>query len=445
MQQKKSKTQSKSKKAVRSASKARPAVAGKKLGAPVNGSQQGIVDAGTGAGIGLHFLAEQLRPLACMEKVLLTGKCDWNDRPMEFDEMAMVQTESDMLQCIEDMSAIVRAQPKYKKLNDNKFTTDTPPFQVLQWLLRKLSPLANGHEWTVDTYMERKKKRFRFVIFRYYNSQQVWAATMQFPLDFLPLIKKKDLALHDMIIDVIAMVSKYNKVPLWDEDGDYSKVLKEVLESEPETIHYKNLGISEQSPLDKVRMLYSKGPAAEYLQLLKKRRRAVSIATVGAHLVNYKNKSGRELSQRQNSLVWWVKGAMQLADTRQTIAPFNFVANFENSKYPVDANRYYKFVWSTHGSDYIEIKADKAMEKDESKWGKFIPVEVSIAKPGQVLRPFKYDDFPAVLCGWMRHSRSHFVNHYTDYYYKNTFNENITPSEKLLADAEMMALKNAAK
>jgi hypothetical protein len=384
-----------------------------------NGSEQGRDDSATVPGVGLHLLGKELRTLPLFELAMMKGDSLDNNFP---GLIKSIDTEAKQLQAIEDLYKIVKAQPKYKNMTEPSWKPETKPVHVLTWLLRKLGPLAQGAEWTVDTYLQAGKTRYRFVIYKSYNSQKLAWREEFLPLDFLPGLRKKDQALHDMIIDVIALVSRENKVPFWDEDGDYSEMLQDLLNvpSGGYTVYR----------LERLHKVYSNGPAAQYLKVLKQRRKVVSISIVQKRLAAYNAKS-----LRKQYLVWWIRKGLQVASYHQCIKKNSFVPNYIPGE-AMTPWQQYKFIWSLHDNDILQVRAKNKLEKAIDKWGDFFPLMFSIAKPEQLLKPIEEDHFPVSLFDFMDYGVKHFIWRYRDYYYKDAFKKQETPSEEFLDDEE---------
>ena len=401
---------------------------------PADGNRQGGADRAGCAASGLHLLVNDLGSVSLLNAAIAGMEV----REFEKKLVSLIQSPADLLQCIEDMHSIVKAQPKYKKLNDNRFKADTPPIVVLQWLLRKMAVLANGKEWTVDTYKEGRKTRFLFVIYDYYHSQNVTTRDYHIPMDFLPNIKKKDALLHDLIIETVAMNSRYNKIPLWDEDGEFSEHLKQLFKQKGKPIQYKNLGITEMSVTQRMQLLYSTGPAAEYLALIKKRRKVADLSTVGTIFQKWLH-SKKELSQREWCLKHMFQRAAEAAEMKEDIRTFQYVPEYRGKhQHDVAYNRY-KFIWSNHNRDYLYSMHDKYEKYDGVE---YLPLMFERIYPGKAMKGVNKSDYPEVLCGLFKTMYSCFVSGgFIYYYYKNQMKEELTPGEQLLAKIESSTLK----
>jgi hypothetical protein len=410
--------------------------AGSKAGAkPADGSGQVRAHGSGCTTSGFHLLVNDLGSVSLLNAALSGMEMKEFDKKL----VALVQNKTDLLQCIDDMYLIVKAQPKYKKLNDDKFKAGTPPIVVLQWLIRKLAILANGKEWTVDTYMQGKKRRFLFVIYDYYRSQDVTTNNRHIPLDFLPNIKKKDPLFHDLIIETVAMNSRWNKIPLWDEDGEYSKILNQLLKEKAKPVEYKNLGITEMSVTQRMQLLYSKGPAAEYLALIKKRRKEANTLTVSTLFQKWFH-SKKELSQRECYLKSMFRQAYEAAQTKEDIRKFQYVPEYRGKHQHYVAYDRYKYIWSNHNNDYLYKMHDKY-----EKYGgtEYLPVMFEKIYPGKAIKGWKDNDYPEILCGLFKTMYSCFVSgSHVFYYYKNQMKEQLTPGEQLLAKIESSTLKS---
>lgn len=330
--------------------------------------------------------------------------------------LAMIDTEEKQLQAINDLYLIVKAQPKYKKMKEPIWSPDTQPLQVITWLLRKLGPLAEGKDWTVDTFQEGKKMRYRFVVFEPYHGMLIKWQTEHIALDFLPGLRRRDLPLHNLFIDVIALISRYNKITLWDNDGDYSEEIEKFTRSTggSKTAH-------------ELRELYTKGEAGQYLRYIKRRRRQITIESVSRMLARYKGKS-----EMQTNLAWWLRRGIDLARTKWDISINNFIPSYTIGN-AVGPTRLYKFVWSSVSgkdisqNDPILQAVDDKMSKDMRKSGFFRPVRFTIAKPGQQLKDIQYykvyknsysnTEFAVMLFAFLVNIRGHLKNRYRQYYY----------------------------
>lgn len=239
--------------------------------------------------------------------------------------------------------------------------------------------------------------RYMFVNMKDYPAYKIKYQACHVNLDFLPTLKGKDTQLHDMVIDMIALVSKCNKLPLWDEDGVYSTSLEKFIEL--------SSGRSDSKLMMDYLHLYTKGPAAQYLKLIKSRRRHVTIESLEYMLHRYKPSSNRK-----REMCYAVRAAIALAKTKGTIDKFDYSPNF-NKGVAMPAGQLYKFVWTTDATDPVFVGADI-----DYPCGMFLPTMVSIAKPGQVLKPIDHSDVPVKIFQLMDMLNRHFWS-YRQYYY----------------------------
>lgn len=381
-----------------------------------NGSEQRGAAAAGITGPRFHLLEKELRTLPLFELAMLNGDDMENKFP---GLMQMVNKEAKQLQAIEDLYRIVKAQPKYKQLKDATWKADTPPIRVIMWLLRKLGPLAGGASWTVDTYKQGGKTRYRFVIYKDYHRQDVGHREEYLPLDFLPRLKKRDEQLHDMMIDTVALVSRNNKIPLWDEDGDFSEMLKDLLQVPRGGYDVHRLKVQHQ-------IYCPAGIAGKYLKLIKQTRKTVSISGLAKKVAAYDAKS-----YRKQCAISWIKRGIRLAETKENISPFSYHPNYLPGD-PVSAEQQYKFIWSHHSNDILKIRAFHKLKKAAEKYGDYYPLRFSIAKPGQVLKPLPEANFPGKLYDFLDFGVKHFCYTNRQYYYGEAFNKDRTPSEEFL-------------
>lgn len=339
----------------------------------------------------------------------------------------MIDTEVKQLQAIEDLYGIVKAQPKYKLLKEPNWKAETPPIQVLTWLLRKLGPLAKGNRWMIDTYQQGKKTRYCLVVWKNFYSYDLKYQEQYLPLDFLPALKKRDQPLHDLIIDTVALVSKCNKIPLWDEDGDFSEQL-DVIRNAP--IRTGN------TVLDRQIISYTNGPAAEYLRLIKRRRRQVTVKGVKDAITAYNDNS-----DRKGYMKIWLRKGIDLAADSEHLGPWNFTPHHVAGN-PISPDRQYKFIWSGHTNDVVFKRTQDKMKRD-AKIGDFYPVMYSITKPGAKVLPLKIERyaFPTFLSNFMDWGERLIFHRYREYFIKDQYKKQETPAETLLEVIERMELE----
>lgn len=341
--------------------------------------------------------------------------------------LEMLDTEGKQLQAIEDLYHILKAQPKYKTAKEPDWKPEDTPITILLWILRRLGTLAAGNPWTIDTWMDCRKTRYRFVIYKHFNRSKFTDDWFFVPLDFLPGLKKRDLPLHDLIIDVIALVNRYNQVPLWDEDGDYSELMSDLIRSRPSSIHQ----------LDQQRLSYTSGPAHEYLRMVRRRVKTANIEDVSKRVKAYDAESARK-----RSIQWWLRQGIKLARGGENIRPYNYQPHYTESGGAVGPTRYYKFIWTIHESDYVHARAMSLM-RDEN--GSYPPVMFTVAQPGQVIKPLKESDYPIRLCDFMSYGHRHLLSWYREYYFKKQLEETRTPAEVMLENIEKSDIRNLAR
>jgi hypothetical protein len=346
-----------------------------------------------------HLLSKQLKGIPLFRLALEHGM--WASREVCHGIIEMADTEAKQLQMIEDLLEIVKAQPKYKALKEPSWTPDNHPLDILQWLLKKIGPLAKGCSWTIDTYRTKSKERYRLVIYDEFNGNEFKDNWFFIPLDFLPDLKRRDVPLHDLFVDVVALVSKHNRIPLWDQDGDFSEQMHELIRDNR----------SDNSILARQRVLYESGAAAEYIALVRNRMRQVRIDEVKKRLLTY-NAS----SQRKRSLIWWCKMGISLARSGKNLTPFAWVPNYMSSDAYVAPWQYYKFIWTYHSNDAVKERAFAAMR---SASGSFPPMRISITYPGQKIQPLSTGDYPIWLFRFMKYGQSHLLSEYRQYYFKD--------------------------
>jgi hypothetical protein len=356
-----------------------------------NGGAKGGKDIDAIAGPRIHLLAKELRSYSKLEVSFLNG-----DSTSKF--YRLIDTEAKQLQAIEDLYRIIKAQPKYKNLKEPNWKVETSPAVVLLWLLKKLGPLSRGARWTIDGYMEGKKLRYQYVLFDKYPSDRIKPRCEFLPLCFLPRLKKKDELLHDVIVDIIALVSRNNKVPLWDEDGDYSDALEDLINTNGETNFH---GINEDYKQ------YTEGLAAEYLGLIKKRKKKVTAAEIREKMARFE-----KMSQRKQSAEWWVKIGLNLASFKDQIRNHSYIAPDQDGKV-IEPWRLYKFVWSTDVKDFLHYDVKNWLARQSAQ----VPVMKSVTKPGRKITYPQESQFPLYLYRFMSVGVKHFQWWYRDYYF----------------------------
>jgi hypothetical protein len=368
---------------------------------------------------GFHLLGKDLRPITRFES--------FSTSDPEFQSLLRaVDTEEKQLQAIGDLYLVLKAQPKYKNLKEPRLTVDARPLDVLRWILRKLGPLSEGNHWTVDTYRSGSKLRYRFVVYKHFTAFDLKHGKVYFPFDFLPALKNRDLHLHDLIIDVFALVSRCNKLPIWDEDGDYADQLKKL------RLEKKSTG---NGVLDAQIFSYTKGPAAQYLALLKQRRKMVTVAAVRKRLNAYVDDS-----DRKGHMKIWLRKGLYVAQQRRTIEPWSYVPHHLPGN-PVGPQRQYKVVWSVHDNDVIHSRASSRIKKDRQS-GDYFPVIFTAARPGERLKPAPAgSDFPSDFYWFLEIGRRILFTRYHEYFYKQAFKAQETPAEAFLQRIEAAELR----
>lgn len=388
-------------------------------GQPVeNGQSKTGVDSTPIAEPGFHLLGQQLRPVTRFECFSTTDS--------EFRSLlATVDTEEKQLQAIQDLYQVLKAQPKYKDVKEPNLKAEMRPLDVLRWILRKLGPLAEGNHWTIDTYRSGRKIRYRFIVFSHFTQYNLKHGEIYFPFDFLPTLKNRDRPLHDLIVDVFALVSRCNKLPLWDEDGDYSEELKKLRREKKSTGN---------SILDTQVFSYAKGPAAQYLALLKQRRKMATLAGVRKKLNAYVDDS-----DRKGNIKSWLRNGLYVAEQRMTLDPWTYVPHHLTGN-PIGPFRQYKIVWSVHDNDVIHLRASSRLKKDATS-GDYYPVIYTAARPGERLAPAPSSQFPSGFYWFLENGRRILFTRYHEYFYKQAFKVQETPAEAFLQRIEAAELR----
>jgi hypothetical protein len=373
--------------------------------ANTNGNKPTGHAAGAPAGSTIHFL----KPLqAIWELKANYSTTQWqgganHDYRGEYRTLlAHFKTPAQQLNAIEDLYAIVKAQPVYRNLKEPNWTEQTHPLDVLQWLLRKLSPLAKGADWTVDTIpgSDPQLPRYRFVILQRYHSQRVTYRIYNFPLEFLPKIHQADPHLHDLLVDTIAYLSKHAHIPFWDADGDYNRVIERLTP------------ISQLEPGSRQHLLnsiYQKYPAAIYLQLLKQRRKLVTEKDIKQKMEAWQARP----SERRRRVLDWCRQCLR---TKGNLAEQTFIPNYMHL-HPkiVGPQQHFKFIWSRHEHDAV----NREVEKNWRNCKQYLPVAFSVALPGQILKPIAVSKYPEQLTELMKWTEAVFMRLHGQYFFGN--------------------------
>lgn len=360
-----------------------------------------------------HLLTKNLGSIPLWQINLLRGT---NDQYMS-DALKMIDTEEKQLQAISDLWQIIKAQPKYKTLKEPNLSAQDSPSQVLQYILKKLGALANGLEWNIDIYSEGRKLRYQFVVKKYYPNHQVRGNAHFMALDFLPALEIKDKQLHDIIIEIVALVSKKAFVPLWDEDGDYSAAEK-YLWSNVEKEYSSSRIIANYEH-------YTHGKPPEYLKKINSRKKVATQHSVYAACKGYNWKS-----DRQRQIAYWMRLGMRLAEAKDCIENHTYIPEFDTEKERcITPYRNYKFIWSNHNNDLVNARASKCWKDDDKRFGKYRPISFTITKPGEKMQPIKVSQFPIMLDEFLGLGEYYFQRKYEQYFYKDTLRKTYSPWE----------------
>lgn len=380
----------------------------KRVGPPgKNGSGETGAAAGSIELFGLSFL-ENVHPVSELQLKLASGSGYLEEQLL----LKTIDTEKKQLLAIEQLYAIVKAQPAYANLKEPAWPAEKKPVLVLQWLLSKLSPLAKGNEWTIDTYGEGANQGFRFVVYKYYNSQKLTNREEHFNCNFLPNLFVKDRPLHDIIISVIAIVARENKVPLWDEDGDYSTAIEQLQKNKTQPDSFTNYFTGNDYLL-----------SVTYLSLIRYYMKTVTPAKINKLMKAYEFKS-----QRLYSIRWWLNSGLKLAQTKECILEHSYVPHY-NKGTPITPFRLYKFIWCNAKDDLIDRVATKKFKKDDDADGWYIPRMFTITNPGEVVKKIENYEFPPLLYDFLSTGIKIFNWRYKDYFFKE---KKVTPKRTLL-------------
>lgn len=375
-------------------------------------------------GSGFHILEKQLKSISVFELELLKGSNEKFTKYM----LSMVNTEAKQLDVIVDLYLIMKAQTKYKNAKEPVWKETTQPMEVLSFLLRRLGVLAKGEDWSIDPYVVDGKRRFQFVVHKTYSTIFIKPIFFFFPVDFLPLLKNRDLPLHDLIIDAVALISRNCKIPLWDEDGDYSTHLSKLTSGEYD--------ISNNRIIERQKLMYSNGPAAAYLERIKSKRKTVTQESILKQVQAYKITSNRKVA-----IINWITNSIKVALLHGQIKDFTFIPGcIPNRERSITPYRNYKFVWSTHNNDVLFSKARKTLKSDSEAAGDFSPCIFTMAKPGQILKPLNVNPFPIQLSQWMDWGIGIFTRTHQQYFYKNQKHQNTSVGDTMMETIEIQEI-----
>lgn len=328
------------------------------------------------------------------------------------DILASINTPAKLLKAISDLHEIIQAQPKYKDFNPQWKGTESPE-KVLLYMLRKIGPLAGGKEWFIDCHSQSGVPQFSLVIYQSFPNYHVKCRNEYMPLDFLPGLKSRDEELHNLIIDTVALVTKHNRVPLWDEDGHYSEAIKDLVTKDQTSDH-----------LARQKEIYSKGIAKQYLNTIRRRQKVVNIDQHDKAVDRYIAGSNRKIAFR-----YWMKLGVRLARTGGNIIPFILARGVDAKRndilYP---HQLYKFIWSCHPKDVINRRVERKINGHQYS----LPVVFSRTRPGEKIKPIEMGDYPVYNYDFMSFGVRHVLWTFRDYYYKKLMESKTTPTDTLL-------------
>lgn len=388
--------------------------------ADAHGVGQQAVDGDASFDVGFHIL-KGLKPITMLESCMI-GIPHKNIESQEINSICTNATE--MAQCLNDLWSIVKAQPKYAKVSDNKFSKQSSPYEVLAWLLRKLGALTNGKEWTVDYYYENGVKRYCFVQYDFFNSQKVYGSGFFAPIDFLPYLEKKDITLHNLIVTMLAALIRFNNMPTWFNHPVLSKKLQELKELKIVTKDYPNLGIMDLTANGRQQLVYTVGHAGKYEKLLTEMSAKVEITNIHDAYYDFARARKRSLSQREIAIRYFAEEVINLATEGKEMATFNYQPVYEEQRENVKWR--HAIVWSRHHNDYLQRSYD-----DDNRYVWQLPKKFSITKPDQEMQPINSSKYPEDIELLFKYFSSHFTSRFSSFYYKNESSD-YTPAELLL-------------
>jgi hypothetical protein len=246
------------------------------------------------------------------------------------------------------------------------------------------------------------KEKHVFVVVKFFHSQKVDFSSFHIPLEFLPLLAKKDAKLHDIIVDTVALMLKQKHVNLWDVE-EYSKRALE---------HTLRITCKSPKEIDELE-IYQRGDAMKYLKLIRKRSKVVTNDSVLKMFASYIPDS-----ERKRMTLNWVKMLINLNKYKERMNQFDWYPHYANPSNPFTASKKYFFVWSIHRNSSIQKKADYFYKDDDKKSGEYLPAQVSITSPGQVYKTPVESSYPEDIHAAMKFGWSVLINRFGQYYFK---------------------------
>lgn len=286
------------------------------------------------------------------------------------------------IQCklIRDIYPILKIHPQFKE-HKKQWEANTKPLEVLNWIAEQFNSF--NINWIIANDDE-TKNNYHIVIYQQYNTVTNFYAM---PLSFLPILKQKNLILHDLVIALIALINKHTSIDKW--DSGYGAMAAETMRDEWKYNRDEmELNETETERYELAVRAYKKGFPYEYAKLINKDKSTLIQLEREIHLFSPSDKMETDFSG-------WIKQGLEVLRLNKTIHSFCFNPNDPVGNH-LTPDKYFCFVWDWEDKvfEYHDMYIQNDFENQDT-----VPFcEWKIwRKDDKQLENLNFSDFPKLI------------------------------------------------
>lgn len=286
---------------------------------------------------------------------------------------------------VRNLYAIIKNHPKFiDKTNWNKSTTIQ---EVLLWLIDQFNNLIGlEYEWRIVC--DSDEENYRVVT--YYEHDIDSSVYYSIPLSFLPLLKKRNKILHDIVVDMLALIKSKISIDCWyDEYGEWA--LEWIRDDFQNRIDDEDLKPEEKKHWKNTIEIYTEGVAVEYEGLLIENTATVKSLekTVGKF---------EPKTQTEELFFLWIIDGISLLKEKGSIHDFCFNPSdpYMDEDNPLMPNRYIFYAWNFDDQYYNCYES--CLQSTFNEYGTLPFISWELTKPeSKTFNIPKQSSFPKML------------------------------------------------
>ncbi len=255
-------------------------------------------------GLGLSSLKNRINPLSEIEVAVKQGQV-WG-KPDDLLKNTDLHTK-----LVSDLYPIIKKHPKF--IDNANWKPSSNIREVLVWLINRINELI-GSEYGWRIVSESYENKYTIVTF--YQHEVNASVYYSIPLSFLPELKQQNSFLHDVILDMLALIKSGTCINAWyEENGEWA--LDWMMDDFNNQLEDGDLSTNEIKDWENTIKAYSKGIATQYEELLTYNTATLQSLEIAAGILNPKN-------PLESQFTLWIHNGISLIKEKENIGSFCF-------------------------------------------------------------------------------------------------------------------------